>query len=152
MRAKYAIISGIVKGDLMAIDDIEEKTPSKKRLNLKDTAAARGSLCALMRQYHNDEIDHTKFKNMIYGYSKLLEYDKHKHETELDKRIEALEVIVKGTGKTVIDPAELSNPYTHELLQRLAETEQVKSSIEQRLLETENELKLLRSRIGDANE
>ena len=78
-------------------------------------------------------------------YGKAVDYN----EMEYGKRIEQLEAIIKGTGKTVIDPSELDSPYTAELRQRLAETEQVKSDIEQRLLETENELKLLRSRVGN---
>lgn len=133
----------------MGIDDIEKKIPQKKRLNLKDTAAARGSLCALMRQYHNKQIDHTTFKNMIYGYSKLLEYFKHHHEIELDKRIEALEAVIKGTGQTMIDPSELNSPYNADLKKRLAEAERIKSDMELRLLEMDKELKLLKSKLGD---
>ena len=132
--------------------DTTESNPKKQRFGLETNKAARSSLCRIMRERRNKEIDSATFRDLVYGFNTLLSHDKHRHEIELDKRIEVLEQIIKGTGKTVIDPAELSNPYTHELLQRLAETEQIKSSIEQRLLETENELKLLRSRVGGASE
>ena len=133
----------------MDIDNIDKVTPSKqrkKRLGLDNNKLARASLCKLIRAYYNNELTDTKFKGLVYGMGKLLEYDKYALETEMTKRLDALEQSLKGVGNTTIDQNELDNPYTTDLKKRLAETEQIKSSIEQRLLETEKELKLLRSR------
>ena len=133
----------------MGIADSEEKTPPKRRLPLDNSKLAMASLARLIRSFYNNELAEGKFKALVYGMGKLLEYDKYALESEMTKRLDALEQAVKGTGNTVIAPNELDNPYTTDLKQRLAETEQVKSSIEQRLLETERELKLLRSQIGE---
>jgi hypothetical protein len=134
----------------MGIENTEKEKTKKKRLSLGDVRAARASLCKLMRQYYNKEIDHATFRNKVYSFNTLLAYDKQITENDLNKRIDLLEQVLKGTGHTTVDPAELENPYTADLKKRLAESEQVKSGIEQRLLETEKELKLLRSKFEGA--
>jgi len=132
----------------MGIADNEKKTPPKRRLPLDNSKLARASLARLIRSFYNNELGEGKFKALVYGMGKLLEYDKYALESEMTKRLDALEQALKGTGHTTIAPTELDNPYTTDLKQRLAETEQLKSNIEQRLLETEKELKLLRSQLG----
>jgi len=127
----------------MAIDDNKKKTP--KRLNLKEGKHTRSSLCMLMRSYYNDGLSSTKFRDLVYSYSKLLEHDKHALETETTKRLDALERLIKGEGETVIDSKELNSPYAMDLKKKLIETEQLKRNLEDRLIEVERELKLIKS-------
>jgi len=130
------------------IEDTEKATPRKKRLGLKTNKQARDSLSKIMRLYYNGGIEDTKFRNLVYAYSKLLEHDKYMFESEMSKRLDAMEQAITGTGKTTIDNKDIDNPYAADLKKRLAETEQVKSSIEQRLLETEKEMKQLKAQLS----
>jgi hypothetical protein len=105
----------------MGVEDMENKKTAKKRLSLGDMKAARASLCKLMRLYNNNGIDPAPFRNQVYSFNTLLAYDKQIQETELNKRIEALEQLVKGEGNTLVDSDEIDNPYAESLRKQLAE-------------------------------
>jgi len=136
----------------MDVDDITETTPQKrpyqKKLDLNSNKEARESLCRVTRMYYNGKICDTAYRNLVYGLSKLLEYDKYALESEMEKRLDALEQAINGAGNTAIDSKDIDNPYAESLKKRLAETEQVKSNIEQRLLEAEKEVKTLRAELS----
>jgi len=118
-----------------------------KRLVLKNNKSARESLCKLMRAYYSNLIPSVKFRDLIYAFSKLLEYDKHAFESEMTKRLDAIEQALRGIGNTIIDPKDIDSPYAEDLKKRIAEAEQVKYNMEKKLMETECELKILRSRV-----
>ena len=126
-----------------------ESTPKKQRFGLETNKAARSSLCRIMRERRNKEIDSATFRDLVYGFNVLLSHDKHLHEKELSNRIEALETILKGTGQTMINPKDLDNPYITDLKNRLAEMQELKTNSELRLMEVEKELKLLKAKLGD---
>jgi len=131
----------------MSIDNNEKSTP--KRLNLKNNKVSRESFARIMRLYWNNDIGDTKFKNLVYSFSKLLEYDKHAFDTEITKRLDALELRLNGGSSTIIDAKELDNPYTADLKRRLAETEQLKSNLQQRLIEMDQELKQIKAQMNE---
>ena len=133
----------------MGIAKNDEQTPStpNKRLALKNNAAARESLCKIMRQYYNKEIDHTTFRNMVYGYSVLLGHDKHITETDLNKKIDLLESYIKGEGQTVIGGNDIDNPYSQELKRQLVNEQRINVELQNEILNIKRQLSETRAEI-----
>ena len=133
----------------MGITKNDDQTPStpNKRLALKNNAAARESLCKIMRQYYNKEIDHTTFRNMVYGYSVLLGHDKHLTETDINKKIELLESYVKGEGQTVVDGRDIDNPYAQDLKRQLSNEQRINAELQNEILKIKKQLSETRAEI-----
>jgi len=129
----------------MPVGDNLEKTKPKKRLSLNDIKSTRASLCKFMRAYYNGAIDHATFRNTVYSFNALLGQDKHINEIDVNKRIDALERLVKGEGETVIDSKELNSPYALDLKKQLKEMEIQKRNTELKLLLVETELKQIKA-------
>jgi hypothetical protein len=132
----------------MDIDNIEKVTPKKKRLNLKDSATARKTLCTIMRLYHNDQIDHTKFRNLVYAFSKLLEHDRFMNDCAVNSRLETLEHLIQGEGQTIVDPKELDSPYAVNLREQLDDVLKMNDQLTAEIME----LKLRLNRAGSGGE
>ena len=53
---------------------------------------ARNQLAKIMRSYRRgNEIDATKFRNLVYGFSTLLQYFKAGELAEIERRLDELE-------------------------------------------------------------
>jgi hypothetical protein len=61
----------------------ELKKTTAKRLRIGNIEQARKQLSLFISQRYNNAIEAAKFKDMVNGISKLLEYDKHMEESEL---------------------------------------------------------------------
>ena len=61
------------------------------RLLLGKHDNARKSLARLTREYAAGNLDGAMYRNLVYGFSVMLNYYKHETETEILKRLEALE-------------------------------------------------------------
>jgi hypothetical protein len=123
----------------------DKKTPSS--FQLKSSKNVRNTLARLFGLRYSGVIDSATCRDLVYISGKMLDYGKHLHELDLNRRIEQLESLLTGQGNTMIEPKELDSPYTTDLKKRLAEAEQSNSSNKLRLIEMEKELKILRSQV-----
>ena len=64
-----------------------------QRLGKMDTIEeARYQLNRLMRASLQKKIDSITFRNLVYGFSILLQYHKAEQEVEIERRLEAIEI------------------------------------------------------------
>ena len=56
-------------------------------------------MARLIRLYDKDELTDTKFRNLCYGLSRLLEFFKFEKGLEVEERLEKLEQYVDETKK-----------------------------------------------------
>jgi len=117
----------------MGIEDNENEKVVKKRLTLETRKQVRASLCRLMRLRFNNAVDTGTFRDMVYSFNALLAIDKHELETEMNRRIEQLEKIIRGESGAVVDGKDIDNPYAHDLKKQLEKSnkdnEQLRSEI-----------------------
>jgi len=133
----------------MANSDTEKEKPKKRRLTLHDTAAVRNSLCRLMRLRYNGQIDSALFRDLCYSFNVLLGIDKHILESDLNKRIEQLEQLVRGEGGTVIDSKEIESPYAQNLKRQLANESKINSDLNNEILNLKRQLAKSRAAPAD---
>ena len=124
----------------MDIEDTEKKKSAKKRLSLGNSHAVRESLCKLARMYHNDQIPDVKIRNLTYVLNSIIAADRFITESELSKRIEQLENLVRGEGGTVIDQKELESPYAANLKKQLGNEQKINTELNTVLLNLKREL------------
>ena len=58
---------------------------------MKDHNAARLTLARLIRCYHRDELEETKFRAMVYGFNTMLSYFKHAADLRIEDRLDEIE-------------------------------------------------------------
>jgi hypothetical protein len=63
----------------------------EKRLALNDYKAARHSLARIIRMRFRGELESDVYRDMVYGLHCMLGFDKLQKETELEKRLNAIE-------------------------------------------------------------
>ena len=116
-------------------DTTKKEFAYPQRLALKTTKSVRQTLCRLIRLRFTDTINATIYRDLLYGINILLSLDKHLHETDLDKRIEQLEQLVKGEGKTLIGNREIDSPYAADLRRQLITANEKINELTEKLLE-----------------
>lgn len=60
-------------------------------LRLNNVENARRTLTTIIREYDKEKITEAKYRALLYGFTKLLEFLKVEKEGEFEKRLEALE-------------------------------------------------------------
>ena len=78
----------------------KKKGKYPERLALKNTKAARSTLCRLIRLRFQDAINKETYRDLIYGLNSLLTYDKQITECEIETRLERLEAHFEKTGNS----------------------------------------------------
>lgn len=68
-------------------------------LRLNTHQNARKSMARLIRLYDKDEISDTKFRNLCYALSRLLEYFRFEKDLEVEERLDKLEQYVEKAKK-----------------------------------------------------
>ena len=126
----------------MSTNNIEKKSPAKKRMSLGDSKAVRACLCKLARQYHNGEIPDTKIRNLTYILNSIIGADKFINiENELNGKFEQLEKLVNSSGNgTMIDVKEIESPYATDLKRQLGNEQQINMELNNQLLELKRRL------------
>jgi hypothetical protein len=124
----------------MGIEDTGKEKPSKKRLGLDTAKTARASLCKLMRLRFNNAIDTATFRDLVYAFNVLLNHDKHILESEMSKRIEQLEQLIRGEGGTILEQKDIDNPYAQNLKKQLASESQVNAQLNNEILSLKRRL------------
>ena len=61
------------------------------RLTLNTLENSRRTLGRILREFHNGKMEERKFRAIMYGLGKFLEYWKLEKELDLEKRIQAIE-------------------------------------------------------------
>ena len=64
-----------------------------KRMTMRTTQEARNQLTRIIREYKSTaefERDHTSFRNLIYGFSVLLQFFRTEAELEIQKDLDYL--------------------------------------------------------------
>ena len=67
-----------------------------KRLPMKTHGQTRNTLSRLIRAYHRNEIEDSKFRGIVHALNVLLGYWKLEKEMDIETRIEALEDLVRS--------------------------------------------------------
>ena len=130
----------------MDIEDTEKTGRAKKRLTLTDSRAVRSSLCKLARKYLNGEISDVKIRNLTYVLNSILQADRLINvETDLTKKFEQLEQLVRGEGGTMVDPKELENPYAQNLKKQLVNEQKVNAQLNEEILKIKRQLVEIRA-------
>jgi hypothetical protein len=62
-----------------------------RKLRLNTHVGARRTLARLLREYDNGAMESEKFRDLVYGLSKLLDYFRLERELEIEHRLEAIE-------------------------------------------------------------
>ena len=62
-----------------------------KRMPLNTHNNARRTLARFIKEYHRDEIDRVKFRDIVYAMSHLLGYFKLDAELSIEDRLERIE-------------------------------------------------------------
>lgn len=68
----------------------------KTRLTLNSIENSRKTIGRLLRKYYYGQLDESTFRTLIYGLSHYLSYLKLEMETDLERRIEAIEDVLKN--------------------------------------------------------
>jgi len=134
----------------MALQDTEKNKKNEKRLALNTTKAVRNSLCKLARLYHNDQIPDVKIRNLTYVLNSIIAADRFITESELGKRIESLEQLLRGEGGTVIDHKELESPYAANLKKQLGNEQKINTELNNELLNLKRELARFKANSDDS--
>jgi hypothetical protein len=71
----------------------DDATPSPRvlRLSLNSPRSVRGTLARLARMRVRGELDSLTFRDVVYGISTILAYDKHIADLRTEERLEAIE-------------------------------------------------------------
>jgi len=69
------------------------------RFSLNTAKNTRQTLGRVLRAYNRDEIEADKFRNLVYGFSKYLEYIKHEDDLRIEERLEAIEELYEKERK-----------------------------------------------------
>jgi hypothetical protein len=117
----------------MAQSTEDKKKPAS--FQLKTAQNVRTTLARLFRLRYNEVIDSAKCRDLVYIARGMLEHDRYLLEAETNKRLDALEQLVKGEGNTNVLPADVDNEYSVSLRRQLAAAEGKISDLTNKLLE-----------------
>jgi hypothetical protein len=68
-------------------------------MRLSSHDQARRALASLINQYRREELPAQRFRDLVYGFSKLLEYFRHDAQMAIEARLDALEERLERGGK-----------------------------------------------------
>ena len=63
----------------------------KQLRSIKRVNEARQQLSRIIKAYFNGELDATLYRNLVYGFSHLLAFQRAELDMDIEKRLEAIE-------------------------------------------------------------
>jgi hypothetical protein len=122
----------------MAQSTEDKKTPVS--FQLKTTKNVRTTLARIFRLRFNNVIDSTMCRDLVLVARGMLDHDKHILESDMDKRIERIEALVRGEGGTVIEQSEIDSPYAVSLKKQLVNESKINSQLNNEILNLKRRL------------
>jgi hypothetical protein len=120
-----------------------QSTEDKKKpvsFQLRTPKNVRTTLSRLFRLRFIGTIDKEMFRDLVYAARVMVEIDKHLYETELNKRIETLEQLVRGEGGTVVDNKDLASPFAQALKKQLSSEARINADLNNEILSLKRQL------------
>lgn len=86
----------------------DKRKPGPPRIALDSTAAARRSLARLARMRFRGELDSETYRDLIYGLSALLAFDRHLADLRMEERLAAVEEMLANPPTLGTRPAPIA--------------------------------------------